>query len=350
VIIEEKSEEGTSWTVSEKTYYFYNEDNVDDIALISTGEPNPRPDIVGESINLKVLLENKNYLNVYQNVNITALIEDTQGNQIATFTETIDQIYLGVSMLYTFPQNYTVPNDSVYFITVYIDSYDNNKLNDTLHLKRLTHNEVADIELISIETPSATTKGVIGESINVKVLLENKSILNVYRNVYIRVLIEGAQGNQITTFSEIIGQINVGVSMRYTFSQDYIVPNDSVYYITVYIDSYDNNKLNDTLHLTHYTTPLNDIKTIDNSTVHISQNFPNPADNQTLITYSIPTAGQATFSVYSINGQLLSSQSVKANTGENTLVLNTDKLAAGIYFYAFEFNGQRIVKKMNVSR
>jgi hypothetical protein len=82
----------------------------------------------------------------------------------------------------------------------------------------------------------------------------------------------------------------------------------------------------------------------------MNQNIPNPANHRTLITYSIPAAGQATFSVYSISGQLLLSQSVAANSGENTLELNTDKLAAGIYFYALEFNKQRIVKKMNISR
>jgi hypothetical protein len=123
VMTQEISQDGTSWEVMGKIYCYYNEDNVEDLAL-SILNPLPQVDIVDETINIEVLLENKNYLNVYQNVKITALIEDMQGNPIVQpFTETIDQIYLGVSMLYTFSQNYIVPSDSVYYITVYIDSY-----------------------------------------------------------------------------------------------------------------------------------------------------------------------------------------------------------------------------------
>jgi hypothetical protein len=82
----------------------------------------------------------------------------------------------------------------------------------------------------------------------------------------------------------------------------------------------------------------------------MSQNIPNPANNQTLITYSVPTNGQATFLVYSMIGQLVSSQSMEVKTGENTLKLATTNLAPGLYLYALEFKGQRIVKKMTIKR
>jgi hypothetical protein len=102
---------------------------------------------------------------------------------------------------------------------------------------------------------------------------------------------------------------------------------------------------------TYYTYTGVGIKSINKeATVSLSQNIPNPANDNTLITYSIPANGKATFSIYSINGQLLSSQSVEAKTGENTLEVNTNNLSSGIYFYTMEFNGQRVVRKMNVNR
>ncbi|MDR2406591.1 MAG: T9SS type A sorting domain-containing protein [Bacteroidales bacterium] len=94
----------------------------------------------------------------------------------------------------------------------------------------------------------------------------------------------------------------------------------------------------------------NNTKCMDTVTIHMEQNIPNPANNQTVITYEIPVDGQAVFSIYTINGQLLSSQSVEAKSGVNTLELNTADLTTGIYFYFLEFNGQRIVKKLNIDR
>jgi hypothetical protein len=92
------------------------------------------------------------------------------------------------------------------------------------------------------------------------------------------------------------------------------------------------------------------IKTINNAMLSVSQNTPNPANDQTLITYSVPEVGQVTFSVYSMTGQLISSQSTTAKTGENTLEFKTNTLSSGLYFYTMEFNGHRIVKKMSVKR
>jgi hypothetical protein len=236
LLTQEESDDGTEWEMLDKTYYFYNADNVEDIELISIEEPSEWIDNVGELVNIEVYLENKNHLAIYQNINITALITNSQGNTIETITEIIPEIYLASYKTYTFTQSYTVADDSIYFITVYIDSYDNDASNDTIHLIATKEN---------------------------------------------------------------------GVNIK----------------------------------------PIN-----NKTTVYLSQNIPNPANDNTLIAYSLPANGKVTFLVYSINGQLLSSQSVEATTGENTLELKTDNLSAGIYFYAMEFNGQRIVKKMSISR
>ncbi|MDR1182956.1 MAG: T9SS type A sorting domain-containing protein [Bacteroidales bacterium] len=109
---------------------------------------------------------------------------------------------------------------------------------------------------------------------------------------------------------------------------------------------YDKEDIKDTT--SHNTTIYNNNLTLNNVTFSMSQNIPNPADNQTLITYSVPTDGQATFLVYSMIGQLVSSQSLEVKAGENTLKLATNNLAPGLYLYALDFKGRRLVKKMTV--
>ncbi len=83
---------------------------------------------------------------------------------------------------------------------------------------------------------------------------------------------------------------------------------------------------------------------------YLGQNIPNPANTNTLIPFSIPEAGNVSFEVVSITGQVLYKKDIQALTGSNSIELNTETLSAGIYYYRIEFNGQRLVKKMTIQR
>jgi len=89
---------------------------------------------------------------------------------------------------------------------------------------------------------------------------------------------------------------------------------------------------------------------IENTNMTLGQNIPNPASNSARIDYSVVEAGQVTFTLYSINGQTLLQQTEYATEGNHQLELNTTDLANGMYFYSMDFNGKRIVKKMNVKK
>ena len=89
----------------------------------------------------------------------------------------------------------------------------------------------------------------------------------------------------------------------------------------------------------------NDIKTC-----YLGQNIPNPANTSTLIPFSIPEAGNVSFEVVSITGQVLCKKDIQALTGSNSIELDTEILPAGIYYYRIEFNGQRLVKKMTIQK
>ncbi len=83
---------------------------------------------------------------------------------------------------------------------------------------------------------------------------------------------------------------------------------------------------------------------------YLGQNIPNPANTSTLIPFSIPEAGNVSFEVVSITGQVLCKKDIQALTGSNSIELDTEILPAGIYYYRIEFNGQRLVKKMTIQK
>jgi hypothetical protein len=96
------------------------------------------------------------------------------------------------------------------------------------------------------------------------------------------------------------------------------------------------------------TTTVGITSTGETNAFTLGQNIPNPANNSTIINYSVPEAGKVIFHVHSISGQLLYSKTIEAQRGNQSIELNTSTLAAGIYFYSIEYNGQRLVKRMSV--
>ena len=80
----------------------------------------------------------------------------------------------------------------------------------------------------------------------------------------------------------------------------------------------------------------------------VGQNIPNPAQKTTLIPFRLPEAGNVTFSLMTINGQILFFQNVEASAGNNSLSYDISTLSNGIYFYIMTYKGQRIVRKMTV--
>jgi parallel beta-helix repeat protein len=82
----------------------------------------------------------------------------------------------------------------------------------------------------------------------------------------------------------------------------------------------------------------------------LGQNIPNPASFVTVITWNLPEQGEVTFGLVSMVGQVLHSEVRSAEAGMNQLDLDVSELAAGVYYYFIEYNGQRLTRKMLVSR
>jgi hypothetical protein len=162
-------------------------------------------------------------------------------------------------------------------------------------------------------------------------------------------LVENSKGEQTEIFTEPLPTIGTLATVNHTFSRSYTVPNDSVYYLTVFVNNQDNYPNNDTMTIKRETVSVSieTLKSIDGFTLY--QNIPNPANSSTRIDYNIPDAGTVVFNLHSISGQLLYSKTIEAANGKQSIELNTSTFAAGIYFYSIEYKGQRLVKRMMIS-
>ena len=77
------------------------------------------------------------------------------------------------------------------------------------------------------------------------------------------------------------------------------------------------------------------------------QNHPNPAGNETTITYSIPQAGHIVLELFDLSGKKIQKIEAGHKTGGNHQVkLNTANLEAGVYLYTLKTDSNSIMRKM----
>lgn len=89
---------------------------------------------------------------------------------------------------------------------------------------------------------------------------------------------------------------------------------------------------------------------LEGNRITLLQNMPNPAGNTTIIGYNVPQAGKVTFGLVNMVGQMLNVERHEVVAGYHEIELDVNSLAAGVYYYFIEFNGQRLTRKMVVSR
>ena len=83
------------------------------------------------------------------------------------------------------------------------------------------------------------------------------------------------------------------------------------------------------------------------SIYQLNQNFPNPFNPTTVITYQIPSAGQVSLKVYDSIGKLVTTLVDKIQeAGKFTINFDGNNLSNGIYFYKLQTGNYSSVKKM----
>jgi hypothetical protein len=84
----------------------------------------------------------------------------------------------------------------------------------------------------------------------------------------------------------------------------------------------------------------------------LDQNYPNPADNSTVISYIIPERGDVSLVINNMLGQQVKVlQTGIQQAGPHSVEVDLNELSAGIYYYTLTFNNEeQMVKKMVVTK
>lgn len=79
----------------------------------------------------------------------------------------------------------------------------------------------------------------------------------------------------------------------------------------------------------------------------LEQNFPNPFNPSTVISFSLPRQGMVSVKVFNILGQEVETLvDGPLSAGAHTVTWNADRQASGVYFYRLTFEGQVLTRKM----
>ncbi|MBP5614690.1 MAG: T9SS type A sorting domain-containing protein, partial [Bacteroidales bacterium] len=143
-------------------------------------------------------------------------------------------------------------------------------------------------------------------------------------------------------------------TLNHDFTMTYEVPNyTGKYTLKAYVEAVDGDSIqsNDTLarQFRCYRDSVG-IREVTDLDWQLGQNIPNPASEVTAIPFTLPQEGQVHLSVMTANGQVILKQEIQGEAGGNRLELNTADWASGLYYYTMEYRGQRITKKMTVTR
>jgi hypothetical protein len=85
--------------------------------------------------------------------------------------------------------------------------------------------------------------------------------------------------------------------------------------------------------------------------IKLSQNQPNPANAMTMIQYELQNAGNVTLEVYDMTGRLVVNvDEGKQNAGSHSILIDSEKLQEGAYYYSLKSDSHRLTKKMVVTK
>ncbi len=171
---------------------------------------------------------------------------------------------------------------------------------------------------------------------------------------------------------------NFGVSTLTSFDVEYSIDNGATWTTEAWTGSIATNEVDTFQFATTYNSPLgnysicirtvvpndaysgNDmlcnpyigssVKDANGLGFEVSQNEPNPANGDVRINYIVPNNADVTFELRNTLGQIIYTVEQASFTGSNTIELDANKLANGVYYYSVTFDGKRITRKMIVNQ
>ena len=334
-------------TVCDSTYYVHQDVSLN--RLIGTDDQ--RLDTPGDQIRLSAVVQN------LSNMTVNSFRIGLKLNDEIVVVDTVRQaLGQGDSMTHAFTKPYVVPEASkdqpFYFLEVTVDmdcdaDTSNNMLNA---IGMVDVPDTIDIQVLAVTTTSPAT-GKMKLSPTVRIANIGNADAS---NIVIHVDVQDASKTVVESITENLSVLGTNETKDYTFAMTYKVPDyTGQYSLKAYVTAYNGDSIqhNDTISATFDCfRDSTGIRYAADANWSLGQNIPNPASSVTRIPYSIPQEDVMVFSVMSANGQLLHREQLNGETGERYIELNVSDYASGIYYYSVEYQGQRVVRKMNVVR
>ena len=313
---------------------------------ITGGNDNTNCIGVGSHVNQVVALENDGNMDM-EDVILTLNVYDITGAKVQTIEDTLAGLFaINQTTTHTFAEAYEVPADAMYNVEVVASPMCNATLTYTDVVTECV--DQSDVEITAFINPTDDeTCSSVGENIKVKVRVSNNHPDEDIQGVVLNVVVS-SNNTQIASWTETLSDIASDSYIDFEFPQGFNVPEEADYTIVAYVNSVDTKSDNDTLSMTKCT----DLGLVEQTgdVMFLGQNIPNPANAQTVVNYQVPTEGTVVFTLTTVTGQVIYTTTQEVAAGRNSVEFNTENLAAGIYFYTMDFNGQRLTKKMTIRR
>ena len=310
----------------------------------------------GDTVHVGFTMKNTGNLEIVSPFNVKVVV-----NGVDTITELVAaSLKPGDTLYYKFKQGVIVPmttaDQPYYLLDVYAQlPCDADGDNDSVRI--IGNVNIVDNGILSIITPAAGQCAMGGEMAKVEVRLFNNGNVDNADSIVVTAVIDSA-GATYMTLTEKVAPMYGGENRNYTFKQQYRVPRLSVngaqatYNVTVYLTAIDGDVdlSSDTAKVEACVQGGVGVEEVDADRWTVGQNIPNPAADMTRIPYSIPDAGVLSLRIMGMNGQVLYREEINAEAGSGDIRVNLSDLAAGVYYYSVEYRGERVVRKMNVTR
>ena len=263
----------------------------------------------------------------------------------------VEEIWNGILVpnavdTFTFGTPFLTPADLDFEICVYTSlDFDIYGTNDTL-CKLIVNNpfiSIYDIGVNSIILPGDSTD--VGSLIDITVEIQNFDNDTLLSSP-IRYQVDGGLPVNETWN----GFMLPSAIDTFVFNTQFITPLNSLFEICVYSSlANDINSHNDTICKSVVNLPIISIPERENVEFWLGQNIPNPANNTTIINYSVPTNGNVIFRIFDATGQMVYSRSDEVIQGKVSTTIDLSRFSTGIYYYSIDHKGRRLVRKMIVA-
>ena len=319
-----------------------------DVAATQVTGGNDNTNCIGieGQVNQVVVFTNDGNMDM-EDVILTLNVYDITGAKVQIIEDTLAGVFaVNQTTTYTFAEAYDVPEGAMYNVEVVASPMCNATLTYTDVITECV--DQSDVEVTAFINPADDeTCSSVGTNIKVKVRVSNNHPDEDIQGVVLNVVVS-TNNTQIASWTETLSDISSDSYIDFEFPQGFNVPEEADYTIVAYVNSVDAKSSNDTLSITKCT----DLGVIDQNAnaMSLGQNIPNPAKAQTVVNYQVPTEGTVVFTLTTVTGQVIYTTAQEVEAGRNSVEFNTENLAAGIYFYTMDFNGQRLTKKMTIRR